>query len=299
MSYNLSNVRNQHSLILFCYKDLFKKKKKEMSESAIKYFIIQSISSSILIFSSICIKRIYSFTKSLIIMIVISLIIKTGSTPFHQWFVNIVKKILWKNNTILITWQKLAPVYLILYQVKSLILPFILIRRIVGALIQMNKKNTIEIIGFSSVFNLRWIILAIIINTYIFLVFCFIYWIAVIIVIVTLKRIKLENIYREKSIEIKKWLILAVIINLGGIPPMAGFISKWIVFSESIKHNILMIITFLLVTRSINLYIYIRLTNNQIIKNSLKAPKIPSKPKKTISMIITLISSVPLIMISF
>jgi len=258
----------------------FSRKKKEMSESAIKYFIIQSIASSILIFSSICIKRIYSFTKSLIIMIVISLIIKTGSTPFHQWFVNIVKKILWKNNTILITWQKLAPVYLILYQVKSLILPFILIRRIVGALIQMNKKNTIEIIGFSSVFNLRWIILAIIINTYIFLVFCFIYWIAVIIVIVTLKRIKLENIYREKSIEIKKWLILAVIINLGGIPPMAGFISKWIVFSESIKHNILMIITFLLVTRSINLYIYIRLTNNQIIKNSLKAPKIPSKPKK-------------------
>jgi len=145
---------------------------------------------------------------------------------------------------------------------------------------QMNKKNAIEIIGFSSVFNLRWIILAIIINTYIFLVFCFIYWIAVIIVIITLKRIKLENIYREKSIEIKKWLILAVIINLGGIPPMAGFISKWIVFSESIKHNILVIITFLLVTRSINLYIYIRLTNNQIIKNSLKAPKIPSKPKK-------------------
>jgi len=94
------------------------KKSNKIIECRIKYFIVQSIASGIFIIASIQIKTLYN-TTIIQNMVIISLILKIAASPFQEWFVNIRKNIKKYQLTILITWQKLAPIFLILFQKKK------------------------------------------------------------------------------------------------------------------------------------------------------------------------------------
>jgi NADH:ubiquinone oxidoreductase subunit 2 (subunit N) len=114
-------------------------------ESMLKYFVIQTIASALLIFGGVI--R-YSF------LIRIALIIKLAAAPFHFWFISVCKKRSWINNKILLTWQKLMPIYLVMYTAKSLLLFFVLLSATIGSVFLINKKSFKEILALSSVFNL-------------------------------------------------------------------------------------------------------------------------------------------------
>jgi len=123
-------------------------------ESSIKYFVIQSVASAILI--------IYiSFQKESPIIEIFFLagtsavLIKLAATPFHGWFVEIIKIMKWKKRVILITWQKLAPIYLLTFIIKPAVLAIAILRAIVGRASQINAKTIIEVMALSSIFNLR------------------------------------------------------------------------------------------------------------------------------------------------
>ena len=45
------------------------------------------------------------------IIIISSLLLKRGTAPFHFWFPNVIEGLSWINSLILITWQKIAPLY--------------------------------------------------------------------------------------------------------------------------------------------------------------------------------------------
>jgi NADH-ubiquinone oxidoreductase chain 2 len=89
-----------------------------------------------------------------------AILIKLASAPFHRWFVEIVPKVRIKTRILLITWQKLAPVYILIFMIKPVVLARILIRGFLGRIIQIIKSKLIEIMALSSIFNLSWIILA-------------------------------------------------------------------------------------------------------------------------------------------
>jgi NADH:ubiquinone oxidoreductase subunit 2 (subunit N) len=205
---------------------------------------------------------------------------------------------IWKNSTTLLTWQKIAPVFLLIYQIKWFVFPFIIMSATVGRISQMNKINVIEIIAFSSIFNLRWMILALIMNTKLLLIFSTIYWTSVIIAILIIYTTKIKKINRERNDKTKKWIYLIVILNLAGIPPLAGFLAKWIVFREGIVLKIYFLITLLLIRRSVNLYIYMRVINFFITKNSDKTQKRNKQVKKSIIQNVTVTRIFPLGIIS-
>lgn len=276
----------------------FSKEKKRISEIRIKYFIIQSVSSGLLLFSSISIKTQHKTFKLCSIFALIALLIKIASSPFQQWFVNIVKKSKRKNGAILITWQKLAPVYLVIYQTKAFVWPFLILSRLVGAISQINKKEFKEIIAFSSVFNLRWILLAITFNTKIFILFSLIYWISVIIIIYVVKKSKIKEIRLSSNITTKKWVILTVVLNLAGIPPLAGFLAKWIVFTESLVNQSIAIVTILLVIRRVNLYVYTRIINRSVINNTKYNQKSNSKSEKILTKVILTTNLTPILVLT-
>ena len=171
----------------FCFLVKTERKQKEtITEIRIKYFIIQSLSSALLISGGIC-RKIWSNRElNLRSLIVIALIIKIAAPPFHKWFVNIVQKIRLKTNSILMTWQKLAPVYLIIFQIKLVVIPFVFISALIGRIIQINKKKVTEIMAYSSVFNLRWILVGIITRLKTIILYSALYWGSVITVIIFL-----------------------------------------------------------------------------------------------------------------
>jgi len=274
------------------------KQKKSLTEMRIKYFIIQSVSSSLLLFSALIIKEKENLLIPILTLIVISLIVKIASAPFQQWFVEIVKFSKWKNRTILITWQKLAPCYLVIYQIKAIVLPFIIFSAWVGRILQLNKTNIIEIIALSSVFNIRWIIFAIVVNTKIFLLFRSIYWISVWLSIKIIQDFSIKKISREPTQSNRRWYYFVVMINLAGIPPLAGFLAKWITFSEGVKITSMLTITVLLVISSINLFIYLRAINLISTKNTTKRQKEVKQSKKKLIITIIVANVFPIVIIA-
>lgn len=239
----------------------------------IKYFIIQSISSALLLVSILFTGEIKTIVLTLALLGSISLIIKIAASPFHQWFIGVTKNSGWRNGLLLMTWQKLAPSFLLLFQLKLFILPFLFISSLIGSIFQYNKSNLLEILAFSSVFNLRWLIIRIILNTKIFLIFSLLYWISVFFVVYWFFLIKKSIIKDHPVNSQKKWVLLLAMANLAGIPPLAGFLAKWLVFVEGAKESITFIISILLVTSSINFYIYLRIIRNVIIlKTDITTP---------------------------
>lgn len=243
-----------------------KKETQKNREIIIKYLIIQSIASALLIIASSYEKMSRTIIFFLCLIRISALIIKSAAAPLHQWFINVSKNIKWVPNIILFTWQKMAPLYLVLFQAKKIVAPFIIISAFLGAISIINKKNLKEILAYSSIFNLSWILLAISVRTKIFVLFTLIYWISVFFATWTIKRT--EVVFLEDMNEkINKWVTILLIANLAGLPPLVGFIAKWITFSESLKTGIKIITTTLLVIRSVNLYVYMRIVNSNAIKN--------------------------------
>lgn len=266
--------------------------KKGLSEWGLKYFIIQSIASSILVLSCLYTKR--AFVLNLVAVLgVISIILKAGGAPFHQWFVDIVKKINWKIGAVLITWQKLAPVYLLVFQLKKVAIIFILASMVVGAFLQFNKLKVLEILGLSSVFNLGWIIVSLIINSKLFFLFLTLYWISVLIVVFVFSNSNLKTIYNDPSTKNAKWFAFISIVNLAGIPPLGNFLVKIFIAYERVKIFLVLLFRIIIVVRRINLYIYIRMANRILIKNRLPR-KNNKEVRKTGYFLVLILTTFPL-----
>jgi hypothetical protein len=73
----------------------------------------------------------------------------------------------------------------------------IVIRLATGSLSQLNKKKIIEFIALSSIFNLRWILTAILSNLKITAIFVTLYWISVTLTITTIRISKIKNNLKE------------------------------------------------------------------------------------------------------
>jgi len=272
------------------------KKSNKIIECRIKYFIIQSIASSIFIIISIQTKTLYNI---IIIqnVIVITLILKIAASPFQEWFVNIRKTIKKYQLTLIITWQKLAPSFLILFQTKYLLIMFILLSMIIGSLLQLNTTNIIKIIRYSSVFNLGWILIAITIDTKIFLWLRILYWVSVIIIIYLLKNIKINTLNTESKRNITKWILLIVIANLAGIPPLSRFLIKWVLITSMVKLSLVFISTIALIIRAINFFIYLRIIRKQVLINTNKIQIENKTIKKTIKVVIIMLNITPIILL--
>jgi NADH:ubiquinone oxidoreductase subunit 2 (subunit N) len=201
------------------------------------------------------------------------------------------------NAFVLITWQKLAPMFILLYQVKSIIWPFLLLSIALGRILQIDKNLFMEILAYSSVFNLSWMLLAITIRRTLFMVFCLIYWNSVLLVVVFLKNSKQKKINAAPNSRKEKWILILIMANLAGLPPLAGFMIKWILIKEVSVSNMLPIILLGLTLRRINFFVYTRSISKVILKNASQSQILPKQAPKINStiFIISILFPIPLI----
>nr|QFG71652.1 NADH dehydrogenase subunit 2 [Oribatula sp. XFX] len=237
-----------------------KENSQESMESLMKYFIIQSIASSILLISMVYMKYNTNVMGVVVVAGPASVMIKAGAAPFHQWFVNISKKLKWSLNSLLFTWQKLAPIYLIVYQYKVILIVFIVMSSMIGSVSMVNKKDLKEIMALSSVFNLSWMILAVIVSTKMLIMFSSLYWMTLLFALIYFYKVKGSTLSKLKTSS-NKWVFLFMMVNLAGLPPLMGFTAKWMTMLSTLKMNVSFVVTFLLVISTINLYIYFRIAS--------------------------------------
>ena len=226
-------------------------------ENSIKYFLIQSWASIIFLirffFSN------YLFTN-INILIILRIFIKLGIIPFHRWFIRILKTSSIYILILLSSIQKLIPLIIInnLYIENNLIYVSIVLILIINVLLLPRTINLNKILSISSLNNLIWLLYRTITSVKLILIFIFIYTFLLIRLNIIYNYYNFNMFLQINSINFFDKVILRIIfISLGGIPPMLGFLIKFIILKIIFLYENLFIIILIIFSSLILLYYYL------------------------------------------
>nr|YP_010238571.1 NADH dehydrogenase subunit 2 [Cephenemyia stimulator]QTE20628.1 NADH dehydrogenase subunit 2 [Cephenemyia stimulator] len=245
------------------------------TEASLKYFLTQALASSVLLFAVIMfllnlnIKNSTLFTES---MIFSSLLLKSGSAPFHFWFPNVMEGLSWFNSLILMTWQKIAPMMLMSYIIlKPLIMVSIIFSSLIGALGGLNQTSLRKLMAYSSINHLSWMLMAMFNNNLLWITYFIFYTFLTFTMIYLFNLFKISHINQLFSLpfysKIMKFFIFINLLSLGGLPPFLGFLPKWLVIQSLTMNNQMTILSFMVFMTLITLYFYMRLTYSAFMLN--------------------------------
>nr|YP_010586069.1 NADH dehydrogenase subunit 2 [Brachycentrus kozlovi]UZZ43805.1 NADH dehydrogenase subunit 2 [Brachycentrus kozlovi] len=248
------------------------------SESMMKYFLIQSISSVNFLFSSIYLiflNKWFNYLNNLIYLLIImilnmSLLMKMGAAPLHFWFPKTMKNLTWTNCFLLSTWQKIIPMIILFYSyLKLLIFFFVFFSVIMGSLMGLNQTSLILLISYSSINHIGWMLMSLIINLNLWIIYFLIYMFINFILMMMFNKIKIFNLNQifYNKMNLINYFILLNLLSLGGLPPFLGFLSKWMIINYLINEHMYMICMTLILTSLISLFFYIRITYSYMMIN--------------------------------
>lgn len=248
-------------------------KSNSITEAAIKYFVIQASASAIFIF--ICLVNSINNFYSIIfletpnfILILIPLIVKLGASPFQEWFIIIIQKIDWFKCFLLSTIQKIAPLFLINFLMLNynLILTFAILSSIVGSIGGLKQTYFKKIIAYSSVNHLGWILTTVVLSKQLLICYFIFYSIINLYSITILYKININSLTQQFKYNFYvEWVIS--IISLRGLPPLIGFLPKWLVIQTLISNSIFLVTSILITTALITLLFYIRIITSRLTIN--------------------------------
>nr|AMH85604.1 NADH dehydrogenase subunit 2 [Pseudogriphoneura sp. ACMJ-2016] len=282
------------------------------SEASLKYFLTQALASSMLLFSILLMilenKIIINFNNIIFSLMMIStLLLKSGSAPFHFWFPNVMEGLSWSNALILMTWQKIAPFMLISYMpIKSIFLICAILSSLIGALGGLNQTSLRKLMAYSSINHLGWMLASMQASENLWQIYFFMY------TFLSVNLIMLFNIFKifhfnqlflmflnSKSM---KFTLFFNLFSLGGLPPFLGFFPKWMVIQMLIENDQMFLLIILVSMTLITLYFYLRMCYSAFMLNYFEIQWINYTNLNLIyfkfSMILSFMSNFGLIFIS-
>nr|QLY90240.1 NADH dehydrogenase subunit 2 [Simulium lundstromi] len=242
------------------------------TEASLKYFLTQALASAIFLFSSILfilqlnIFSMITINSNFITLIILSsLLLKSGAAPFHFWFPGVMEGLNWWNNLILMTWQKIAPLMLTSYCLNfNFLFNIIILSIIIGSLGGLNQTSLRKLMAFSSINHLGWMLAAMIYSENLWLSYFFIYTYLsfTIIFIFNLFNFfhlnQLFSFYNQSPLI--KFSLFISLLSLGGLPPFLGFLPKWMVIQSISNMNSIFMLIIMVSFTLITLFFYMRLT---------------------------------------
>nr|YP_010519751.1 NADH dehydrogenase subunit 2 [Rhaphidophora quadrispina]UXP34374.1 NADH dehydrogenase subunit 2 [Rhaphidophora quadrispina] len=283
------------------------------TEASLKYFMIQALASTMLLFAVILMHLSSDMTmfisnKLFPMLISSTLLLKMGAAPFHFWFPGVMEGLNWMNCLILMTWQKIAPLMLFSYITKINLFSSIIIITsvIIGSIGGLNQTSMRKILAYSSINHLGWMIAAMMSGDNLWMIYFLIYSFLTTTLVFMFNSFKIFHINQSflilnKNVLIKFSMFLSL-LSLGGLPPFLGFLPKWLVIQNMTEMNQLFIMIIMVVMTLITLYYYLRITYSAFLlsytemKWSFKNNY--NNQMSTIVMILTSISSLGLIISS-
>nr|AKC99172.1 NADH dehydrogenase subunit 2 [Mus musculus helgolandicus]AKC99174.1 NADH dehydrogenase subunit 2 [Mus musculus helgolandicus]AKC99198.1 NADH dehydrogenase subunit 2 [Mus musculus helgolandicus]AKC99211.1 NADH dehydrogenase subunit 2 [Mus musculus helgolandicus]AKC99224.1 NADH dehydrogenase subunit 2 [Mus musculus helgolandicus] len=253
---------------------LINKKNPRSTEAATKYFITQATASMIILLAIVLnYKQLGTWmfqqqTNGLILnMTLMALSTKLGLAPFHFWLPEVTQGISLHMGLILLTWQKIAPLS-ILIQIypllnSTIILMLAITSIFMGAWGGLNQTQMRKIMAYSSIAHMGWMLAILPYNPSLTLLNLMIY---IILTAPMFMALMLNNSMTINSISLL-WnktpamltMISLMLLSLGGLPPLTGFLPKWIIITELMKNNCLIMATLMAMMALLNLFFYTRL----------------------------------------
>nr|YP_010272342.1 NADH dehydrogenase subunit 2 [Parascaphoidella transversa]UKE80326.1 NADH dehydrogenase subunit 2 [Parascaphoidella transversa] len=229
------------------------------SESMIKYFIIQSVASTMMLFSVVIMLIGVNMMNETIMTI--AMLMKLGSVPFHNWVLMIIEMLSYYTMFSLLTILK-APPLLIMYQINSmnLFIPIIL-SMIFSAILCLNQASIRKTLAYSSIFNIS-LMLIIMDSMNMLVLYLAFYSIMMITMTNIIKNLKINFINQmvmnefNNSIKMNLWINM---LSMSGFPPMIGFLGKMMVIQTLIQKNEFLLLLILLLSSMLVTMFYTRM----------------------------------------
>nr|YP_010956459.1 NADH dehydrogenase subunit 2 [Priacanthus arenatus]WMY89552.1 NADH dehydrogenase subunit 2 [Priacanthus arenatus] len=243
-------------------------------EATTKYFLTQATAAAMLLFASTTNAwltgqwEIQQMTHPLpITLITLALALKLGLAPLHAWLPDVLQGLDLTTGLILSTWQKLAPFALLLQlqPTNSLMLVLLgLASTLVGGWGGLNQTQLRKILAYSSIAHLGWMILVLQFSPTLTLLTLLTYFIMTASTFLVFKLNKATTINALATSWTKAPALVSltplILLSLGGLPPMTGFMPKWLILQELTKQGLPATATLAALTALLSLYFYLRLS---------------------------------------
>nr|AJY59045.1 NADH dehydrogenase subunit 2 [Phoenicurus auroreus] len=243
-------------------------------EAATKYFLVQAAASTLILFSSMTnawqtgqwdITQLTCPTSCLILTTAIAM--KLGLVPFHFWFPEVLQGTSLITGLLLSTAMKFPPMTLLLMTSQSLNPTLMTILAILSAALGgwmgLNQTQIRKILAFSSISHLGWMAIIIIYSPKLALLNFYLYVLMTAAVFLTLNSIntlKLSTLMTTwtKTPALSATLMLTL-LSLAGLPPLTGFLPKWLIIQELTKQEMAPAATIIALLSLLSLFFYLRL----------------------------------------
>nr|QDG01026.1 NADH dehydrogenase subunit 2 [Tenebrio molitor] len=285
---------------------IFSEKKNVFStEASMKYFITQAMASLILLMSVIMLLLTNEFinplmNSTLMLMLNSALMIKLGAAPFHFWFPEVIEGLSWNNVLILLTWQKIAPMMLMMNNKMNdqFMMSIMVMSLLTSTIMGLNQTSLRKIMAFSSINHIAWMIAAMMVSSSVWLIYFTIYTIINLNIIMLFKKSNSYYINQmNNSMNKNKLIKLSFMINflsLGGLPPFLGFMPKWIIINWMTEMNLTIMALMMIITTLIMLYIYTRIILSAMMMFTIEMKTSQTKINSTTMTLINMITLIGL-----
>nr|QNH73649.1 NADH dehydrogenase subunit 2 [Lonchura fuscans] len=243
-------------------------------EAATKYFLTQAAASALVLFSSMTNAwhtgqwDITQLTHPMSCLILTSAIaMKLGLVPFHFWFPEVLQGSPLTTGLILSTAMKLPPLTLLFMTSHSLnptlLVTLAILSTALGGWMGLNQTQTRKILAFSSISHLGWMAIIITYNPKLTLLNFYLYALMTATVFMTLNSMKVLKLSTLMTAWTKapslSAILLLTLLSLAGLPPMTGFLPKWLIIQELTKQDMAPTATIISLLSLLGLFFYLRL----------------------------------------
>nr|QHN51557.1 NADH dehydrogenase subunit 2 [Pomatoschistus microps] len=243
-------------------------------EAATKYFLTQATAAATLLFASVTNAwltgqwDIQLMTHPLpTTLIILALALKIGLAPLHTWLPEVLQGLDLTTGLVLSTWQKLAP-FALLVQIPTphpeVLIVLGLLSTLVGGWGGLNQTQLRKILAYSSIAHLGWMLLVVQFSPSLTLLALGTYLVMTLSTFMIFSFNKATTVNALATSWAKAPLITSIapllLLSLGGLPPMTGFLPKWLILQELTKQQLPLTAVLAAFTALLSLYFYLRLS---------------------------------------
>nr|QDW65156.1 NADH dehydrogenase subunit 2 [Brevitrygon imbricata] len=245
------------------------------TEATTKYFLTQATASATLLFAGVIntwLTGQWDFTEisspTSATLISLALALKIGLAPLHFWLPEVLQGLNLLTGLILSTWQKLAP-FAILLQLHHLLNPTLMMSMgvlsiLIGGWGGINQTQLRKILAYSSIAHIGWMVVILYYSPSLTLLTLVIYIMMTSSLFLILHTNNTTKINSMAISSTKSPLLtittMLVLLSLGGLPPLTGFMPKWLILQEMTKQNLPIPATIMALAALLSLFFYLRLS---------------------------------------
>nr|QUG09721.1 NADH dehydrogenase subunit 2 [Polyodon spathula] len=243
-------------------------------EATTKYFLTQATAAAMILFASTTnawltgewnIQEMSNPTA--LTLITMALALKIGLAPIHYWLPEVLQGLDLTTGLILSTWQKLAP-FALIYQISPMMNPTLMITlglasTIVGGWGGLNQTQLRKILAYSSIAHLGWMMVIMQYSPNLAMLNLTLYIIMTTATFLTFKNVtstKLNALALTWSkTPMMTTMAMMTLLSLGGLPPLTGFMPKWLILQELTKQNLPLTASIMAMAALLSLFFYLRM----------------------------------------